>query len=71
MDQKNLVQEISVELNSQIHKATYYVERGYISGSIGGKRFSTPVTREPAEKTVRAMLLERIRRRRAERGDNR
>lgn len=61
MDQPNLVQEISVELNSQIHKATYFIENGFICGSIGGKRFSRPTTGEPAEKTVRAVLVERLR----------
>ncbi|WIY54019.1 hypothetical protein O9Z70_05685 [Devosia sp. YIM 151766] len=62
MEQEHMVRDVSVQVDEQIHTATYFVEGGTIHANIGDQSYFLPVGRIPAEETVRSLLIEKLRR---------
>jgi hypothetical protein len=58
MNQTNLVQDVSVEIDAQTYTATYFIEGGAIHALVDGRKYRLSVGTEPADETVRALIVD-------------
>ncbi|MBE7734426.1 hypothetical protein [Devosia faecipullorum] len=63
MDQENVVQDVSVEIDGQIHTASYFVENGTIHANLGNQTYLLPIGPVPANEAVKSLIAGTLRRR--------
>ncbi|MFC3706305.1 hypothetical protein ACFOOL_16275 [Devosia honganensis] len=62
MERDGLVQDVEIQLDGEIHKATYFVEGGVIHAQLGDQTYRLPLGRRPAGEMVKSLMAEKLRR---------
>jgi len=56
-EREGVVRSVEIELDGEVHRASYFVEYNVIHASIGERVVAAPVAMAPAAETVKALLL--------------
>lgn len=59
-DQECLVQIVEVALDSELHRANFFVEGGIVHALVCGRTMHFPLGTIPAADTVKALLLQNL-----------
>lgn len=62
MQQEHVVRSIEIAIGDRVHKGSYYIERGMIHASVGGRTIRCRAGDDDSDEAMQTLLFEELRR---------